>query len=71
MASYIVFIVSSIAAMIKKMKDQPAVAAVMMAVLGYAVQAVVNINLPIAMPIILQLLAMGVGKKNVPETKEA
>lgn len=71
MASYIVFIVSSIAAMVKKMKDQPAVAAVMMAVLGYAVQAVVNINLPIAMPIILQLLAMGVGKKNVPETKEA
>ena len=37
----------------------------------YMIQAVVNINLPIAMPIIIQLLAMGVGRKKIPaeETK--
>lgn len=63
MASYIVFMVSSVVTMAKRMKDQPVVAAVMMAVLAYMVQATVNINLPIAMPIVLQLLAMGVGKK--------
>ena len=71
MASYLVFMVSSIVAMAKKIKEQPIVAAVMMAVLAYAIQAVVNINLPIAMPIILQLLAMGVGrKKNAGNTEE-
>lgn len=43
----------------------------MLAVTAYAIQAVVNINLPIAMPIILQLLAMGVGrKKNAGNTEE-
>ena len=71
MASYLVFMVSSIVAMAKKIKEQPIVAAVMLAVTAYAIQAVVNINLPIAMPIILQLLAMGVGrKKNAGNTEE-
>ena len=57
-------------AMAKKIKEQPIVAAVMMAVLAYAIQAVVNINLPIAMPIILQLLAMGVGRKKTADKAE-
>ncbi len=70
MASYLVFMVSSIVAMAKKIKEQPIVAAVMMAVLAYALQAVVNINLPIAMPIILQLLAMGVGRKKTADKAE-
>ncbi len=70
MASYLVFMVSSIVAMAKKIKEQPIVAAVMMAVLAYAIQAVVNINLPIAMPIILQLLAMGVGRKKTADKAE-
>lgn len=48
MASYLVFMVSSIVAMAKKIKEQPIVAAVMLAVTAYAIQAVVNINLPIA-----------------------
>ena len=72
MASYIVFMVSSVVTMAKRMKEQPVVAAVMLAVLAYMIQATVNINLPIAMPIILQLLAMGVGcrKKAVSEEKK-
>lgn len=62
MISYIVFMVSSVAAMAKRMKEEPLAAAIMLVVLAYMTQAIVNINLPIAMPIILQLLAMGVGR---------
>ena len=69
--SYIAFMLASVAAMVRKMKEQPEVMAIMIAVLAYMIQAVVNINLPIAMPIIIQLLAMGVGRKKIPaeETK--
>ena len=70
MASYIVFMVSSVVAMAKRMKEQPVVAAVMLAVLAYMIQATVNINLPIAMPIILQLLAMGVGCRKTAVSEE-
>lgn len=63
MIAYIVFMIASVAAMAKKVKDQPEVFAVMIAILAYIVQATVNINLPIAMPIVIQLLAMGVGRK--------
>ena len=64
--SYITFMLASVAAMARKMKEQPEVMAIMIAVLAYMIQAVVNINLPIAMPIIIQLLAMGVGRKKIP-----
>ena len=69
--SYIAFMLASVAAMARKMKEQPEVMAIMIAVLAYMIQAVVNINLPIAMPIVIQLLAMGVGRKKIPaeETK--
>lgn len=69
--SYIAFMLASVAAMAKKMKEQPEVMAIMIAVLAYMIQAVVNINLPIVMPIIIQLLAMGVGRKKIlaEETK--
>ena len=70
MASYIVFMMSSVVAMAKRMKEQPVVAAVMLAVLAYMIQATVNINLPIAMPIILQLLAMGVGCRKTAVSEE-
>ena len=62
MISYIIFMVSSVAAMAKRMKEEPLAAAIMLVVLAYMTQAIVNINLPIAMPIILQLLAIGVGR---------
>ena len=58
---------ASVAAMARKMKEQPEVMAIMIAILAYMIQAIVNINLPIAMPIIIQLLAMGVGRKKIPE----
>ena len=62
MISYIVFMAASVVAMAKRMKKEPLAAAIMLVVLAYMTQAIVNINLPIAMPIILQLLAMGVGR---------
>ena len=39
----------------------------MFAVVAYAIQATVNINLPIAMPIILTLLAMGLSNLRADE----
>lgn len=63
MISYITFMAASAAQMAKKLKGRPEVAAVMFVVIAYMVQAVVNINLPIAMPIILNLLAMGASKE--------
>lgn len=66
--SYVVFLVSSVAAMAGRIKSHPEVAAVMFAVTAYAVQALININLPIVMPVIIQLLAMGLAK--LPEAEE-
>lgn len=60
--TYIMFLGSGIVRLVKKMKNKPEVAAVMFAVLAYAVQAVVNINIPIATPIVLTLLMMGLSK---------
>lgn len=68
MTAYISFLVSSVWYMWKTVKGRPEVAAVMFAIVAYAVQALVNINLPVAMPIILQLLAMGLSK--APKTVE-
>lgn len=62
MLSYIVFIGSSVIEMAKNAVGRPEVVAVMFAVIAYAAQATVNINLPIVMPIVLQLLAMGLSK---------
>ena len=64
--TYIAFMLASVVAMAKKIKEQPEVMAIMIVVLAYMIQAVVNINLPIAMPIIIQLLAMGEGRKKIP-----
>mgnify|MGYP000706630974 FL=1 len=50
---------ASVAAMARKMKEQPEVMAIMIAVLAYMTQAVVNINLPIATPIMWAMLAIG------------
>lgn len=70
MAAYISFMVSSIVIMWKHVKGRPEVAAVMFAIAAYAVQALVNINLPVAMPIILQLLAIGLSKAPKSEIVE-
>lgn len=60
--AYVVFLMSSVAAMSRKVKNHPEVAAVMFAITAYAAQALININLPVVMPIILQLLLMGLSK---------
>lgn len=65
--SYVAFMGGAVVKMWKNMKGRPEVAAVMFAIVAYMVQAIVNINLPIAMPIILQLLAMGVSKVSAGE----
>jgi len=62
MVAHIVFLVSAVVAMCKRMKNRPEVAAVMFAIVAYAVQALININLPVAYPVILQLLCMGLSK---------
>jgi len=62
MMSYIVFMVSAVVQMARNLKGRPEVAAVMFALAAYMVQALVNLNLPIAMPIIIHILAMGVSR---------
>lgn len=62
MLAHIAFLVSSVVTMCKRMKGRPEVAAVMFAIVAYAVQATININLPVAYPVILQLLVMGLSK---------
>lgn len=59
MSAYIVFLGSAVVNMWKRLERRPETAALMFAVLAYAVQALININLPVVMPVILQLLAMG------------
>lgn len=58
--SYLAFLGSFCIRMIKHLKQQPWALAPLMAVLCYAAQAAVNINLPIATPLMWTLLAMGV-----------
>ena len=62
MTAYIAFLGSSVWTMWKRTEKRPEVAAMMFVVLAYAVQALININLPVVMPVILQLLAMGLSK---------
>ena len=61
-SSYVVMLLSSAVMMAKKMKGRPEVAACLFVVLAYAIQALVNINLPVVFPLIWQLLAMGLSK---------
>ena len=57
--AYVTYLGSVIVRLCRGMKDRPEVVAVTFAVIAYSVQAVVNINIPIATPIIYQLLYMG------------
>lgn len=69
MASYIALMVSSVVRMARNLSGRPEVAACMFVIAAYMVQAVVNLNLPIAMPIILHLLAMGLSKGPVTKAQ--
>ena len=60
--SYVVFIAASVIEMVKSIKRIPPVLAILFVVFSYAVQALVNINLPVVFPLIFVLLAMGLAK---------
>ncbi len=45
-----------------KVKEEPVLLAVFAAALGYAVQALVNIDLPIVTPFFWGLMAMGIAR---------
>lgn len=71
MMSYIVFIFATIVQMIKNVKNRPEIAAILLAIMAYVFQALVNINLPVIMPLVLTLWSMGVSRKGVStEEKE-
>ncbi len=63
MLSYMAWLGTSIFWMARNLKDRPEVAACLFALAAYAVQATVNLNLPVAMPVTVQLLAMGVSRQ--------
>lgn len=60
LAAYIGLLSTSIYTMIKRQKDNPYVMAIVFAMIGYMAQETVNIDLPIAMPIFLLLMSMGI-----------
>lgn len=64
LASYLVFLVSSCLRMAKNIVKTPAVAATLFAVVCYAAQALVNINLPIATPVMWTLVMVGLAGCN-------
>lgn len=70
MMSYIAWLLTSVIKMAKSLKGRPEVAACMFALAAYAVQATVNLNLPVAMPITVQLLAMGLCRGPRKEKEE-
>lgn len=68
MIAYILFLVSSCARMFRYAKVQPWLLAPLGATVCYGAQALVNINLPIATPVMWALLAVGLAMcKNVSE----
>lgn len=62
LAGYLVFVTGTLGRMAGKVKEEPVLLAVFVAVLGYAVQALVNIDLPIVTPFFWGLLAMGIAR---------
>lgn len=68
MIAYVLFLISSCARMFKFAKVQPWLLAPLGATVCYGAQALVNINLPIATPVMWALLAVGLAMcKNVSE----
>lgn len=68
MIAYVLFLISSCARMFKFAKVQPWLLAPLGATVCYGAQALVNINLPIATPVMWTLLAVGLAMcKNVSE----
>lgn len=68
--SYAGIFIAAIITFVKRAFNKPHVMAICFAVTCYAVQAVVNINLPIATPIVLTLLMVGLAECWHPRTSE-
>lgn len=65
--SYLTFLAGSGIRMAKRAMEDPYLLAILFAVICYAVQASVNINVPITAPILLALIAVGVaGSRKAP-----
>ena len=62
LAGYLVFVTGTLGRMAGKVKEEPVLLAVFAAALGYAVQALVNIDLPIVTPFFWGLMAMGIAR---------
>lgn len=68
--SYIIYLCSFIVNGVRICKKNPIVIAIVMAVICYSVQAFVNLNLPIATPIMWMLLMLGELKCREVKLKE-
>lgn len=62
--SYILFLFSTLKTLLSAPKENSYVYAAAMAIMCYAVQAVVNINVPLVAPMIWLLLSIGMASKN-------
>ena len=59
MIAYISLLVTVLARLIRKGKENPVVLSIAMAVICYGAQALVNISVPIVAPVLFTLMAMG------------
>lgn len=59
MIAYISLLVTVLARLIRKGKENPVVLSIAMAVICYGSQALVNISVPIVAPVLFTLMAMG------------
>lgn len=70
--AYVLFLVASCVRMMKHVKERPWILAPLGATVCYGAQAFVNINLPIATPVMWTLLAIGLAMcRNTPQSKVA
>ena len=67
--SYVLFLCGGCVTMIRRWKETPWILAACMAVLCYAAQAMVNINLPIATPVMWAILGLGLSASRNKVTK--
>ncbi|MEG2350984.1 MAG: O-antigen ligase family protein, partial [Hungatella sp.] len=67
--SYLTLLISSGIRMVKRAGQNPYAMAILFALICYGVQAFVNINLPIATPVMWTLLMMGLAESREIETK--
>lgn len=67
--SYVAMLISAIITMAKKSEGRPVVVACLFVIVAYAIQALVNINLPVVFPIIWQFLVLGLSQE--PGVKES